>query len=197
VHCRAGAEKTKTGNHETHEKHEKRGIQTTREFIWFSFVSFVVYHVFEAAALEGSMKSVQRNRLVHAVLGALVIASGLAVRSPALDLPPLFAKVAGDALWAMLVFIGFGWLFRSRPTWQITLMTTVFSCTIEFTQIYHAPWIDRVRQTLFGRLVLGSEFAWLDMAYYLAGILPAALAEHAGVSLFAAKHSKPGGQSGV
>jgi hypothetical protein len=42
------------------------------------------------------------------------------------------------------------------------------SCTIEFSQLYHAPWIDRVRQTVFGRLVLGSDFAWLDMGAYLA-----------------------------
>jgi hypothetical protein len=143
------------------------------------------------------MKSPHRNRLVYAVLGGLVIASGLAARSPALDLMPLFAKVAGDALWAVLVFLGFGWLFRSRPTWQVTLMAIVFSCTIEFTQLYHEPWIDRVRQTLFGRLVLGSEFAWLDMIYYLAGILPAALAEYAATRLFGVKQSKPAEHDGV
>jgi hypothetical protein len=143
------------------------------------------------------MKSVHRNRLVYTVLGALVIISGLAVRSPALDIPPFFAKYAGDALWAVLVFLGFGWLFRSRPTWQVTLMAIVFSCTIEFSQLYHGKWIDRVRQTLFGRLVLGSDFAWFDMAAYLAGILPTALAENAAASLVGVKQSKPVEHRGV
>jgi Protein of unknown function (DUF2809) len=151
----------------------------------------------DLAQPDDSMKSLRRNRLVYALLAALVIASGLAARSPAFDLPPLFAKIAGDALWAVLVFLGFGWLFRSRPTWQVMLMATVFSCTIEFTQLYHGPWIDQVRQTLFGRLALGSEFAWLDMAYYFAGILPAALAELVAASLLGVKQSKPPELGGV
>ncbi len=131
------------------------------------------------------------------MLGGLVIVSGQAVRSPVLDLPPFFAKYAGDALWAVLVFLGFGWLFRSRPTWQVTVLAIVFSCTIEFTQLYHEPWIDRIRETLFGRLALGSDFAWFDMVAYLAGIMPAALAEHLVARLTGPKQAKPAEHRGV
>jgi hypothetical protein len=143
------------------------------------------------------MNSPHRNRLVYAVLGGLVIVSGLAVRSPALDLPPFFAKYGGDALWAVLVFLGFGWLFQSWRTWKVTILAIVFSCTIEFTQLYHEPWIDRIRETLFGRLVLGSDFAWFDMAAYLAGIMPAALAECLVMRLAGAKQAKPAAHRGV
>lgn len=49
-------------------------------------------------------------------------------------------------------------------------MALVFSWSIEFLQLYHAPWIDSIRSTLMGRLVLGSTFNSPDLIAYLVGI---------------------------
>jgi hypothetical protein len=45
-----------------------------------------------------------------------------------------------------------------------------FSVLIEMSQIYHAPWIDSIRHTTLGGLVLGYGFLWGDLACYAVGI---------------------------
>jgi hypothetical protein len=43
------------------------------------------------------------------------------------------------------------------------------TCTIEFLQLYQAPWLMAIRATLPGRLVLGSTFSWMDFPPYFIG----------------------------
>ncbi len=74
-------------------------------------------------------------------------------------------------LWALMVFLGFALLFNRQPTKIIALMTGLFSFGIEFSQLYHAPWIDAVRATRLGGLVLGFGFLWTDLLCYSVGIL--------------------------
>jgi len=45
----------------------------------------------------------------------------------------------------------------------------------EFSQRYHAPWLDALRATTAGRLVLGSGFDARDLAAYAAGVSVAVL----------------------
>jgi hypothetical protein len=120
-----------------------------------------------------------RSRLTYALLGIVVIVLGLTIRSPTVPVPAFVAKYAGDALWALLMFLGFGWLFPPRSTGQIAILAVAFSCAIEFSQLYHEPWIDDLRATWFGHLVLGDTFAWADIAAYLVGIACGAGAEAA------------------
>ena len=40
-----------------------------------------------------------------------------------------------------------------------------------------APWLDALRATLFGRLVLGQGFLWSDLVCYAAGIAIGVVAE--------------------
>ena len=114
--------------------------------------------------------SSSRNRLVYALLGLLVIGLGLLSRSNWLPLSAFVAKYAGDALWALLVFLGFGFIFAARSTWFVAALAVAFSVLIEFSQLYHAGWIDALRKHPLGALVLGDTFAWADIAAYLVGI---------------------------
>jgi hypothetical protein len=120
-----------------------------------------------------------RDRLRYALLGLVVIALGLGVRAPGVPVSSFVAKYAGDALWALLVFLGFGWLCPARSTRQVALFAAAFSCAVEFSQLHRAPWIDALRHTWFGHLVLGDTFAWADIAAYLVGIVCGAGAEAA------------------
>jgi hypothetical protein len=61
-------------------------------------------------------------------------------------------------------------LDRLRYANDRALAALVFSFAIETSQLYHAPWIDAVRATRLGSLVLGSGFVWSDFACYAAGI---------------------------
>lgn len=112
----------------------------------------------------------QRSRLAYGLAAVFTILLGLLWRSRWLPLPGFLAKYGGDALWSVVVFFALGTIFIRASTLKIASMALVFSWSIEFLQLYHAPWIDSIRSTLMGRLVLGSTFNSPDLIAYLVGI---------------------------
>ncbi|MDB6028351.1 MAG: hypothetical protein JWM68_4574 [Verrucomicrobiales bacterium] len=108
---------------------------------------------------------------------AIVIATGLFWRSRFCPLSPFLIKYGGDALWSLMVLLGFGILFVRASIVRIALMALSFSFAIEFSQLYHAPWIDTLRDTRPGALILGSTFNAPDLLAYATGITIGALAE--------------------
>ena len=120
-----------------------------------------------------------RHRGLYAGWIALVITCGLLSRSEFLGLPPFFAKYVGDALWALMIFVGFGFLLPARSTMAVAGLAAIVCFTVECSQLYHAPWIDEVRRTWFGRMTLGNTFGWGDLAAYIVGIAAGAMAEWA------------------
>jgi hypothetical protein len=67
----------------------------------------------------------------------------------------------GDALYAAF------WFLFTRLVWpRLSLRRAaagvlLFCWLIEFSQLLHPPWLDRLRRTLPGRLILGSDFEWV------------------------------------
>lgn len=118
-----------------------------------------------------------RKRLPYAVSLILVIGAGLLWRSGLVPLPGWLVKYGGDALWALAVFLGLGWVFRQSRTGRVALAAVFCAWSVEFLQLYHAPWIDAIRATRPGRLVLGTTFNAPDLLAYLAGIALGAWAE--------------------
>jgi hypothetical protein len=114
---------------------------------------------------------IKRNRFIYAVATFVVTALGLLSRQCPNLLPDALGKYPGDTLWAMMVFCGTGLLFPRLPTAFTGLAAFTFSCAVEFSQLYQAPWIESVRDTLPGRLILGRGFSWRDIAAYAIGIL--------------------------
>jgi hypothetical protein len=107
----------------------------------------------------------------------LVMAAGLLWRSPWVPLPVFARKYGGDALWALLAFVGIGFLAPRQSTVRTALAALVFAWAIEFSQLYHAPWIDAVRATRLGGLILGSTFNAPDLLAYAVGIAVGAWVE--------------------
>ena len=69
----------------------------------------------------------QRNRFLYALLILLAMAGGLLWRSRFVSLSPFMTKYGGDALWALLVFFGFGFLFRRISTLRLALAALGFA----------------------------------------------------------------------
>src|SRR6185436_7538853 len=90
---------------------------------------------------------VQRNRLIYAIATALVIGTGLLWRSGLFPLPDFVTKYGVDSLWALVVFLCFGIAFHRSATMRIALVAVCFAWSVEFLQLYHAPWIDGIRST--------------------------------------------------
>jgi hypothetical protein len=111
-----------------------------------------------------------RSRPLYALWIALTTTSGLLLRSRFVSLPRFVEKYGGDMLWALVVFFGFAWLFHRCSPLRIGLLTLGFSWGVEFSQLYHADWIDRIRAMPGGHLVLGSTFNPPDLIAYAAGV---------------------------
>ncbi|XEC93084.1 DUF2809 domain-containing protein [Paenibacillus tarimensis] len=120
----------------------------------------------------------------------IVIILGLGSRTGAGWLPDFISAHAGDTLWASMIYFGFRALF---PRWRLIVLggiSLLFCFVIECTQLYQAGWINAVRNTTIGALVLGRGFLYADLARYSAGIALAALFDLLLMKLFRGKWMK-------
>lgn len=111
-----------------------------------------------------------RQRLKTIGILIFVILLGLGSRKfPSLTIVWL-GKYPGDALWAIMVFY---MVLLIQPTCKIdkaALVALSISFIDEFSQLYHQPHLDHFRATTIGHLILGSQFSWMDLLAYTAGI---------------------------
>jgi hypothetical protein len=98
------------------------------------------------------------------------VALGLATRRFRRSLPAAVGLYAGDVLWAMMVYLLAAAIWRRASIRRLAIGAATFALAIEVGQLYHAPWIDAVRGTRLGGLVLGFGFLWSDLACYAVGI---------------------------
>ena len=119
----------------------------------------------------------KRNRLFYFLAGCVVVPFGLASRRYAALLPEFLAEYAGDTLWAVMAFLGFGFIFRRWSILRVSATALLFSYAVEISQLYHAPWIDTVRRTWLGGLILGFGFLWSDILCYTVGVMLGAAVE--------------------
>jgi hypothetical protein len=106
-----------------------------------------------------------RLRILYFSLIIITIVLGLSSRR--FIAIPLFI---GDILWALMVYFIIRFLFINKGVKFVVIASLLFCYSIEFSQLYKAPWIDNLRNTLFGRLVLGETFLWGDLLSYTVGI---------------------------
>ena len=114
------------------------------------------------------IKSKRRNYLL---LTLLVIVLGLLSRKMSACTLDFVKLYLGDILWAMMVYFGCRFLFVNMRKRVACVLALVFSYLIEISQLYHAPWIDAIRATALGGLVLGFGFLWSDILCYTVGVL--------------------------
>jgi hypothetical protein len=118
----------------------------------------------------------QRDRWFHALATVAAITLGLASRKWQI-FPAMLGKYPGDALYALMAFCALGVLSPRASTSRNAAYALAFCCAVEASQLYHAPWIDRVRATTLGHLVLGSRFGWWDLVAYMVGVAVGAVGE--------------------
>lgn len=100
----------------------------------------------------------------------MTIAAGLASRRYPDFFPAFVARYAGDTLWAALVFWILALLWRRGSTSWLAAGALAIAFVVECSQLYHADWIDSIRRTALGALVLGSGFLWSDLVCYAVGV---------------------------
>jgi hypothetical protein len=76
----------------------------------------------------------------------------------------------GDAIWAGMIYWGFRMIQSKSICMKSVIYAIIFCFGIEFLQLYHATWIESLRHTKLGGLILGFEFLWSDLLSYIIGI---------------------------
>lgn len=76
-----------------------------------------------------------------------------------------------------MLFLLVGTLLPGRQVLARAAISLAVAFLVEISQLYHAPWIDSIRQTTLGGLVLGFGFLWTDLVCYSVGIATGSLTE--------------------
>lgn len=106
----------------------------------------------------------QRSRYLALITGIILLGL-LSRRAPAIP------SWTGDMLYALMMFFIVRFCFIRKKTAFVGILSLAICFAIECSQLYQAAWINDLRQTLPGRLVLGQGFLWTDLIAYTAGIL--------------------------
>jgi Protein of unknown function (DUF2809) len=80
-------------------------------------------------------------------------------------LQDVLGSLAYEIFWILLVAF---FLPKSSPFWT-AVGVCLATCGLEFLQLWQPPFLQAVRATLPGRLVLGNSFTWSDFPPYFIG----------------------------
>ena len=116
------------------------------------------------------MTSTTRARFKNAALIVLTAAAGLAMRAFKHRFP-VALDAAGDCVWATMVYFLISFASPMTPIVQRAVAALTIAFAVEFSQLYHAPWIDRIRKLPLGPMILGFTFDWMDLIWYTLGVL--------------------------
>lgn len=114
------------------------------------------------------------KRLVLFLLFAVCIWLALATRKYSF-FPEMMVEYGGDVFWAAAFLFLLGSIFIKTHAWKLALICFGLGVLDEFSQLLQYDWIVAIRNTYFGRLILGAGFLWSDMVCYAIGTLTAFL----------------------
>lgn len=110
------------------------------------------------------MKQSALIRISYACAAAVLIAAGLLSRRVG-----FIPNCVGDALWAAVVYCGFRFLLPLKSRLLSAGSAIALSYAVEFSQLIKSEWLDGLRSTFIGHMLLGQGFLWSDLAAYTAG----------------------------
>ena len=101
-----------------------------------------------------------------------LVALGLASRLAGM---PSFSRLyLGDVLWGSLFFVLSAIARPKQSGLRVWSQAVLVTELIEFSQLYQAPWVRRIRETPLGGLLLGHAFLWSDVICVALGATVAA-----------------------
>lgn len=110
------------------------------------------------------------KRITFLIVSFVTIVTGLFIRLKKQWFPDIVNLYLGDVLYAFMMFyiVSFFAVGKNRVTRAVIALLICYC--IEALQLYQADWITAVRQTIPGKLVLGSGFLWSDIVAYSIGV---------------------------
>jgi len=118
-----------------------------------------------------------QKRVIYFIVIVVTIATGLFVRLKKQWFPDIVNLYLGDILYAFMMYYIVSFCQLSKHINKRMVLALLICFAIEIFQLYQAEWIIAVRQTLPGRITLGSGFLWSDLLAYCIGITAAFIFE--------------------
>lgn len=112
-----------------------------------------------------------RARLIYIFAVVISIILGISSRTFTDILPGFVTRHFGDALWACMIYWGVRALLAHTKLTIAVLISLIFCYVVEFSQLYQADWINDIRSSLLGSLILGRGFLLVDLLRYTVGIM--------------------------
>ncbi len=107
------------------------------------------------------------NRFIYLGLIGLTIVIGICSRSS--NIPVFLYPYLGDVFYALMMYWIVAWFYNSKSRYFVLIMSIAICFLIELLQLYDARWINTIRHTTLGGLVLGYGFLWSDLICYSIG----------------------------
>lgn len=111
-----------------------------------------------------------KQRIKYGVIIIIIIIAGLLSRR--IHGMPLWI---GDTLYAAMMYFMLRLVLLRKTVLFIAVISLLICFAIEFSQLWQAPWLNQLRSTLPGKLILGQGFLWEDLLAYTLGAALGAL----------------------
>ena len=109
------------------------------------------------------------RRVVYFLLFIFFIWLALATRHHPQWFYPVIAKYGGDTIWAGDFLFLLRVIFPQANLLTLGICNYLFGVADEVSQLWHTPWLDAIRKTTLGKLMLGLGFLWSDIICYAVG----------------------------
>lgn len=108
-----------------------------------------------------------KSSITYSIFTCITIGLGLLSRTT--YIPELIYPYLGDVLYALMFYWIFATLFPNKKVSNLFYLAVGSCFLIEISQLYQAEWINEIRHTRLGSLVLGFGFLWSDLVSYTLG----------------------------
>jgi len=112
--------------------------------------------------------TVSQHRFVLFLLLAVLVVAGYWLRFYA-PIDPAWRDYSGGATYVIFWILAYAFIRPTASPLPVSLTVLLITCCLEFLQLWHPAWLEAIRRTLPGRLVLGTTFEWSDFPPYFVG----------------------------
>jgi len=110
---------------------------------------------------------IQRRLVLLSVVIALgILGYWLRFKAP---ISPEARDSAGGVAYVVFFVVVAAFIAPAARPWRLALIVLLVTCVLEFLQLWHPGWLERIRATFIGRCLLGTTFGWSDFPPYFVG----------------------------
>ncbi len=82
---------------------------------------------------------------------------------------PQWRDRSGGVAYVIFWILVYAWVRPKAPALLVAIAVLSITCCLEFLQQWHPAWLEAIRRTWPGRLILGTTFEWSDFPPYFVG----------------------------